>query len=148
MPSNVFIMTPAQNPSAKRILFKNLQEGQNAPLCLSFTCCLSAFPANYPVIGGAILHFIPSIQQFRQAAIARQAESAHICAESKLHLTSQHLSMKKIAILLCVIATMGFTVAREDNAAGVAAKPASQKIDRTYGYIETTSSQSYTITLQ
>jgi hypothetical protein len=56
--------------------------------------------------------------------------------------------MKKIAILLCVIATMGFTVAREDKNADVAAKPATPKNDRTYGYIETTSPQSYTITLQ
>jgi hypothetical protein len=56
--------------------------------------------------------------------------------------------MKKIAILLCVIATMGFTVAREDNTDNVAAKPAFPKNDRTYGYIETTSPQSYTITLQ
>jgi hypothetical protein len=56
--------------------------------------------------------------------------------------------MKKIAILLCIFASMGFTVARENNAGEIAAKPAPKKIDHAYGYLETTSPQSYTITLQ
>jgi hypothetical protein len=56
--------------------------------------------------------------------------------------------MKKIAILLCIFASMGFTVARENNAGESTAKPAYKKIDRAYGYIESTSPQSYTITLQ
>ncbi|WP_162915802.1 hypothetical protein [Paraflavitalea soli] len=56
--------------------------------------------------------------------------------------------MKKIAILLCIFASMGFTVAKENDAGESPAKPVSRKIDRTYGYIESTSPQSYTITLQ
>lgn len=56
--------------------------------------------------------------------------------------------MKKIVILLCIIASMGFTLARESKAGEIVSKPASSKIDRAYGYIETTSPQAYTITLQ
>ncbi|NII24223.1 hypothetical protein HB364_03990 [Pseudoflavitalea sp. X16] len=56
--------------------------------------------------------------------------------------------MKKIAILLCIIVSMGFTVARENNAGGIVAKPARPKIDHAGGYLETTSPQAYTITLQ
>ncbi|WP_276480717.1 hypothetical protein [Paraflavitalea pollutisoli] len=55
--------------------------------------------------------------------------------------------MKKIIFLLCISASMGFTVANEKNA-GLVAAPVAKKIERTYGYLETTSPQSYTITLQ
>lgn len=54
--------------------------------------------------------------------------------------------MKKFIFLLCISASMGFTVANEKNA-GLEAAPVFQKIERTYGYIETTSPQSYTLTL-
>jgi hypothetical protein len=56
--------------------------------------------------------------------------------------------MKKLAILLCIFASMGFTVAGDNRSGEVATRPAPKKIERTYGYIETTSPQSYTITLQ
>ncbi|WP_315819657.1 hypothetical protein [Paraflavitalea speifideaquila] len=56
--------------------------------------------------------------------------------------------MKKLAILLCIFASMGFTVAGESESGELAARPIPKKVERTYGYIETTSPQSYTIILQ
>lgn len=56
--------------------------------------------------------------------------------------------MKKLAFLLCIIASMGFTVASKNNAGAIAHEPTPKKIEHAWGYIETTSPQSYTITLQ
>jgi hypothetical protein len=56
--------------------------------------------------------------------------------------------MKKILFLLCVYTAMGFTTATEKQIAEAAAEAAPKKLIRTYGYIETTSPEAYTLTLQ
>jgi len=54
--------------------------------------------------------------------------------------------MKKILFLLCVYTTMGFTQASENSACKAAAEAAPKKLIRTYGYLETSSPEAYTIT--
>lgn len=148
MRSNEFIMTPGRKLSGKASIF--IRFPARSPQ-LTARGLLSAFLSSrqdFCMAGSTILHFILLKLQFRHPSIAPGSDLVDICAVSVLLFTSQHLCMKKIAILLCIFASMGFTVASENNTGEIAAKPVHQKIDRTYGYIETTSPQSYTITLQ
>ncbi len=43
---------------------------------------------------------------------------------------------------------MGFTTARESKAGDSTDRPVKKRLERTYGYIEISSPQSYTITVQ